>query len=70
MGKAIKSRPTRRSYATRAVVNRAIDIARANGIAVNGLALLPDGTVRITTESNAAARAETAFDTWDKAGRL
>jgi hypothetical protein len=70
MGDMEKSSSSRRRYATRAEVNRFIDVARSNGITIASLTVSTDGTIRVSTEADAETRIKTTFDTWDEAGRL
>lgn len=55
------------NYATRAAVERAVAAARAAKIAVGGIELAPDGTIRILTASNSNVPTGNAFDDWKQA---
>ena len=59
-----------RAYPRRAEINRAVTAARDVGIAVNGVEVAPDGTIRITSGRPEADRNSNEFDRWDAAGRL
>jgi hypothetical protein len=62
---------TPRAYARTPDINRTIRAARANGIDVQALELLSDGTIRLFSQSPAPNDdAKREYDRWAEAGRL
>jgi hypothetical protein len=66
---ASKGHLPRHNYARAHELKRAIEAARANGIDVATVDLLPDGTIRLSRPF-AAPPAANEFDRWNAAGKL
>lgn len=60
----------KRQYARKADIVRAIEAARASGLAVGALECRPDGTIRLFPGSGTKAEKLSEFDAWDAADRL
>ena len=66
-------RPLRRRYPRKAEVARAVDAVMATGIPVSTVALHPDGTISLSTAKTSIKPGNddgSAFDAWERAGRL
>lgn len=59
-----------RKYPRKADIVRAVDAARASGLAIHGLECRPDGTIRLFPSSGLKVDGTSEFDEWDKADRL
>ena len=70
MGSMSPSNRSARAYARKSEISRTVQAARANGIPVNAIECLPDGTIRLSSATEPGDRAKTAFDLWDEAGKL
>lgn len=71
MTKSASYRRNRLRYATKAVIDRTVEAARANGIKVTSLTFSPDGTLKLgAIEDQAPPPPASPFDTLDKEGRL
>lgn len=70
MSKLRLTRQKRLRYATRAVIDRTVEAARANGIKVTSLTFSPDGTLKLSATEEQGQRPASLFDTLDNEGRL
>lgn len=70
MTKFASSRPKRPRYATKAIIDRTVEAARANGIRVTSLTFGPDGTLKLSAIEEQVQRPASLFDALDKEGRL
>jgi hypothetical protein len=59
-----------RQYPRRVEITRAVAVARDMGIAVSGIEVGPDGTIRVTSGRAPSSATDNEFDRWDAAGRL
>ena len=58
-----------RSYPRKAEIARAVEAAKACGIEVAGIEVSRDGNIKVLGPG-AGTSVSSAFDEWDKAGRL
>lgn len=63
-------RSKRARYATKAIIDRTVEAARANGIKVTSLTFSPDGTLKLSAIEEQNPRPASLFDSLDKEGRL
>lgn len=70
MSKLRLSRQKRQRYATRAVIDRTVEAARANGIKVTSLTFSPDGTLKLSAIDEQNPSPASLFETLDNEGRL
>jgi hypothetical protein len=61
---------TKYAYASSAVVRRAISAVKSAGMAIGGVELLPDGTIRFVPADAPRSEPANDFDKWDAAGQL
>ena len=61
---------TKRRYARKADIVRAVEAARASGLAVRSLECRPDGTIRLFPASGEQREDRSDFEAWEAAGRL
>lgn len=61
---------SRSSYPTRAQIARAVQAARENGVIVQAVETLPDGTIRVGVAAHAQAPTTSLFDELNAAGQL
>jgi phage tail protein X len=60
----------KRQYARKADIVRAVEAARACGLAVQALDICPDGTIRLLPGAAPKKDGVNDFEAWEAAGRL
>ena len=70
MGESVTRVRQRRRYPPKAVIDRAVEAVRANGIRVASVTLNPDGSIKLSASDDRHDQTTTLFDALEKEGRL
>lgn len=62
--------PTSRQYPRKSDITRAVEAAKACGVDVGGIEVMPTGAIKILDRREARIGSETEFDRWEREGRL